>query len=83
VTRKRVGFEEEQRLTAESGGRCFEFVSDKALQSAFKTIQASIENQYFLTYAPTPEPHAKIRVRAEDLQVFAPRQKMNAPPQHQ
>jgi hypothetical protein len=26
VTRKRAGLEEEQRLTAESGGRCFEFV---------------------------------------------------------
>jgi hypothetical protein len=47
VTRKRAGFEEEQRLTAESGGRCFEFVSDKALQSAFKTIQASIEKSAF------------------------------------
>ena len=73
VRRKRAGFEEEQRLAEESGGRCFEFVSDKELQNAFKTIQASIENQYFLTYAPVPGPHAKIRVRAEDVRVFAPR----------
>jgi hypothetical protein len=60
VRRKRAGFEGEQRQAARSGGRCFEFVSDKELQDGFKTIQASIENQYFLTYAPTPEPHAQI-----------------------
>jgi len=73
VTRNRAGFEEEQRLGLESGGRCFEFGSDKELQNAFKSIQASIENQYFLTYAPTHEPHAKISVKAEHVRICAPR----------
>jgi hypothetical protein len=72
VTRKHAGLEGEQKLANASGGRCFGFVSGKELQNAFKTIQASIESQYFLTYAPTPEPHAKIRVRVEGGRVVAP-----------
>jgi VWFA-related protein len=75
ITRIRAGHEEEERLAEESGGECFEFVSKKELGNAFKKIQAAIENQYFLTYVPLPVPHAKIRVRADDLRVLAPRQR--------
>jgi hypothetical protein len=71
--RIRAGFEEELRLAEESGGRCFQFVSNKELESAFTNIQAAIEGQYFLTYAPTPEPHAKLRVKADNLRISAPR----------
>jgi Ca-activated chloride channel homolog len=73
VMRIRAGFEEELRLAEESGGRCFQFVSNKELESAFTNIQAAIEGQYFLTYAPTPEPHAKLRVKADNLRISAPR----------
>jgi hypothetical protein len=73
VTRKNTGLDEERKLAEESGGRYVGFVSDKELQNAFRSIQASIENQYFLTYAPTPETHAKISVKAEDVHAFAPR----------
>jgi Mg-chelatase subunit ChlD len=75
VTRVRAGHEEEQTLAEERGGECFEFVSNKELRHAFKNIQTAIENQYFLTYVPSPERHAKIRVRADDLRVLAPRQR--------
>src|SRR5882762_7970418 len=48
VTRKRAGFEEEQRLGLESGGRFFEFGSDKELQNAFRSIQAQLKISIFL-----------------------------------
>ena len=72
VHRKRAGQAEERKLAEESGGQCFEFVSNKELENALKDVQAAVENQYFLTYVSIPEAHAKIRVKARDLLLLAP-----------
>jgi hypothetical protein len=75
ITRKRAGHEEEQKVAEETEGKCFEYVLGKELGDAFKNIQTAIENEYFLTYVPTAESRARIRVRADNLRVLAPRQR--------
>ena len=70
ITRKRADDEEDPSVAEATGAKCFEFVLGKELGDAFKNIQAAIENEYFLSYVPTAESRARIRVRADNLRVL-------------